>query len=310
MTEARANAAEAVRTANLRGAVLMMVTMAAFTLNDTSVKALGESLPLAEILLLRGIVSSVLLFGVVLYSRPVRIDLPAREWILIALRSFADLAATFFFLTALLHMPLANINAIMQALPLTVTLAAALVFGERLGWRRMLAILVGFGGVLLIIRPGAAGFNAWALWALAAVACVTLRDLAARRLAPTTPSAIAALAAAVLVTLAAGVAAAQQGWQPVTPGSALLASIAGLFIVAGYLAAVATMRVGDVGFVSPFRYTGLVWALILGFAVFGDWPDRLTLAGAGIVVATGVFTLYRERRLAREGAAKTVSDKA
>ena len=290
--------AAALRAGNLRGAGLMMLSMAAFTLNDTSVKFLGDSLPLAQILFLRGMVSILLLTVVAWGMGAIRLDLPAREWRLIGLRSLADLAATYFFLNALLHIPLANITAIMQALPLTVTLGAALFFREPLGWRRLSAIAIGFGGVLMIVRPGAEGFDAWSLYALGAVASVTLRDLAARRLAASTPSATAALAGALLITVAAGGVTLWQGGQPLTPVNAGIASLAGVFIFVGYLSSVATMRAGEVGFVSPFRYTGLVWALILGFVVFGDWPDGMTLAGAGIVVATGLFTLYRERRVA------------
>lgn len=290
----------AARKDNLRGAGLMMASMAFFVLNDTSVKVLGTGLPLAEIVFLRGAVSTLLLYVVARRIGTLRFDLPAREWRLIGLRSLADLGATYFFLTALIHMPLGNVTAIMQALPLTMTLGAAFLFAEPLGWRRLSAIAIGFVGVLMIVRPGAEGFTIWSFWALGAVVCVTARDLAARRLARSTPSATAALAGALVIMLAAGVAMALQGWAPVDPGSAGLVTLAGLFIIGGYVVSVAAMRVGDVGFVSPYRYTGLVFALVLGFVVFGDWPDPVTLAGAGLVVATGLFTLYRERRLARQ----------
>ena len=211
------------------------------------------------------------------------------------LRSFADLGATFFFVTALLNMPLANVTAIMQALPLTVTLAAALVFREPLGWRRLSAIGIGFCGVLLIVRPGVEGFSAWSLFALAAVGLVTIRDLAARRLAHSTPSATVALVGALLIALFAALGTALEGWKPVDLRSGALVSVAGLLVIVGYIASVATMRVGDVGFVSPYRYTGMIWALLLGFVAFGEWPELPTLVGAAIVVATGLFTLYRER---------------
>lgn len=284
--------------ANLRGAGLMMLSMACFVFNDTALKSAGAILPLPQILVLRGLVATVLMYVVARRMGTLRLDLPTREWRLIGLRSLADLGTNYTFLTALLHMPLGNVTAIVQVVPLTLTLAAAVFFREPLGWRRLAAIAVGFVGVLLIVRPGAAGFDAWSLWALAAVGFVTLRDLAARRLARDTPTATVALVGAVTIMLAAGVQSLFQGWQPMTAPSAGLVLLAGVFVTGGYVTSVAAMRVGDVGFVSPFRYTGLVWALLLGFVVFGDWPGPVTLAGAGIVVATGLFTIHRERQLA------------
>lgn len=282
----------------------MVVAMATFTFNDTAIKSLEGSLPLAQTILLRGLATSLLMVLVAARMGALRFSLPRRDWGRIALRSLADLGATFLFLGALFHMPLANLTAILQALPLTVALGAALVYREPLGWRRLVAISIGFGGVLLIVRPGAEGFNTYALWGLGAVVFVTIRDLAARRLTPGTPSITVALVGSVLITAAAAVAVATgEGWQPVTAPVAGRIALASVFILVGYLASVAVMRVGEIGFVAPFRYTGLIWALLLGWLVFGDWPDRLTLAGAAIVVVTGLFTLYRERALARRAAA-------
>ena len=300
MTVARGESADTGRADNLRGAILMAVSTAGYALNDTAIKTIGDAVPLAQLLFLRGVVTCVLMLLAVRWIGAIRFDLPRREWGLILLRSLADLGATFFFVTALLNMPIANVTAILQALPLTVALAAALFLAEPLGWRRLSAILVGFVGVMLIIRPGAEGFDAWSLWGLGAVGFITLRDLLARRLAPTTPSATVAFAASVVVVAVFGLTMLFEPWTPLTPRSAGLIGLAGVFILCAYVASVATMRAGDIGFVAPFRYTGLVWALILGLVVFGDWPDGLTLTGAAIVVATGLFTLYRERKLAPE----------
>lgn len=299
MTVLRDIGAETARADNLRGALLMSVATAGYALNDTTVKTIGDTLPLAQLLFLRGVVTCVLMLLAVRWIGAIRLDLPRREWGLILLRSLADLGATYFFVTALLHMPLANVTAILQALPLTVALAAALFLAEPLGWRRLSAILIGFVGVMLIIRPGPEGFDVWSLWGLGAVGFITLRDLLARQLAPTTPSATVAFAASAVVVVAFGLTMLFEPWTPLTARSTGLVGLAGIFILGAYVASVATMRAGDIGFVAPFRYTGLVWALILGLVVFGDWPDLVTLTGAGIVVATGLFTLYRERQLAR-----------
>lgn len=288
---------------NLRGAGLMVISMAAFTINDTAIKSLGESLPLAQTVFLRGLVSVILMVLVAWRMGALRLNFPRRDWGRILLRSLADLGATFLFLGALFQMPLANLTAILQALPLTVALGAALVYGEPLGWRRLFAIGVGFVGVLLIVRPGPGGFDIYALGGLGAVLLVTVRDLAARRLGRSTPSITVALVGSALITLAAGLISLRGGWTAVDAVSGAKIGLAAVFVLIGYLASVAVMRVGDIGFVAPFRYTGLIWALLLGWLIFGDWPDRITLLGAGIVVATGLFTLYRARVLARRAAA-------
>ena len=220
-----------------------------------------------------------------------------RDWMLVALRCLGEVGAACFFLTALMNMPLANVMAILQVLPLTVTLGAAVFFGEPVGWRRMSAILVGFAGMLLIVRPGPEGFDINAMLALAAVVCVTLRDLVTRRMSSDVPSMTVTLAASVAVLVFSAVVSVGVEWQPVDLRLALLLAAASVFIFAGYLLSVMVMRVGDVSFVAPFRYTSLLWGLLLGWFVFGDWPDPLTLLGASIVVASGLFTLYRERAL-------------
>jgi len=294
------------RTENMRGAALMMASMAAFTLNDVCMKALAGEIPLFQAIFLRGITTTALIFLVGRLMGAIRFDIPRRDWGLIVLRSGAEIGATFFFLTALFHMPIANVTAILQALPLTVALAAAVFLRESLGWRRVLAILVGFLGVLLIVRPGAEGFTTYSVFALVAVGFVTVRDLTARRLSSQVPSVTVALTAAATITVASGLASLGDAWAPLTLRSGGLLGLASLFIIGGYLASVMVMRVGEIGFTAPFRYTGLLWALILGYLIFAEWPDALTLAGAGIVVAMGVFTLYRERRNARraKGAAR------
>ncbi|MBN2906444.1 MAG: DMT family transporter [Rhodobacteraceae bacterium] len=288
---------------NMRGAALMMGSMAAFTFNDACMKAVSASLPFFQALFLRGLGTIAMLAVLAGVMGALRLRLPRRDWGLIVLRTLAEIGAAYFFITALFNAPLANVTAIMQAIPLSVTLAGAVFLGEVVGWRRWLAILVGFGGVLLIVRPGTAGFNLFSVYALIAVAFVTLRDLATRRLSRNVPSMTVAISAAVGVTLFAGAGAAMQAWVPIGAWAGAQLAAAALFVIGGYLFSVMAMRVGEIGIVSPFRYTALIWALGLGAVVFGEWPSGLTLAGAGIVVATGIFTFHRERRLARNGPA-------
>ena len=282
---------------NTTGALLMMASMAAFTLNDTLLKLTNGAVPLAQLLFLRGVLSSVLIYALARSLGALRFRVARRDWGLIAIRAAAEVGAAYFFVTALLNMPLANVTAVLQALPLTVAVGAALVFREPLGWRRMSAILIGFMGMLLIVRPGVDGFSLWSGYALMAVLCVTLRDLATRRLSVHVPSMTVTLASSLAVTVSFGLASTLTDWVPVTLPLAALIGAAAVFIIGGYFFSIRAMRVGEISFIAPFRYTGLVWALVLGWLVFGDWPTNLTLLGAGIVVATGLFTLYRERRV-------------
>lgn len=275
----------------------MMASMAAFTLNDTLLKLTNGAVPLAQLLFLRGVLSSVLIYALARSLGALRFRVARRDWGLIAIRAAAEVGAAYFFVTALLNLPLANVTAVLQALPLTVAVGAALVFREPLGWRRMSAILIGFMGMLLIVRPGVDGFSLWSGYALMAVLCVTLRDLATRRLSVHVPSMTVTLASSLAVTVSFGLASTLTDWVPVTLPLAALIGAAAVFIIGGYFFSIRAMRVGEISFIAPFRYTGLVWALVLGWLVFGDWPTNLTLLGAGIVVATGLFTLYRERRV-------------
>ncbi|WP_135501065.1 DMT family transporter [Roseovarius aestuariivivens] len=287
------------RSDNLTGALLMMASMAGFTFNDAAMKAMAGQVPLYQLLFLRGVLTTLAVLFLAWRMKALAPRLPRRDKMLIGLRIVAETGAAYFFLTALFNMPIANVTAILQALPLTVTLVAALAFREPVGWRRFLAILAGFLGVLLIVRPGAEDFNAFSVYALMAVLCVTVRDLATRRLSSATPSIFVTLATSASIMAVFGLASLAAPWAAMGPREAGLTAFAALCIICGYLCSIMVMRVGEISFVAPFRYTGLIWALALGWIVFGEWPAWQTLLGAGIVAASGVFTLYREARLAR-----------
>jgi S-adenosylmethionine uptake transporter len=282
---------------NQRGAFFMTCAMLAFLVNDTFMKALSDELPLMQALLLRGLGTLAALVVWMAATRTLTFTMSRRDWGLTVLRTCGEVGGAYFFLTALFHMPMANAQSILQALPLAVTLAAALFLGEPVGWRRFTAIGIGLLGVMLIIRPGPDGFNIYSIYALISVASVVVRDLATRRLSRAAPSMTVALAAGIGVTLFGATGTLASEWVPVSAKVAwqLLGAIS--FVVLGYLASILTMRTGEIGFVSPFRYTGLVFALISGLLVFGEWPDPVTLLGAAIVVATGIFTLIRESRV-------------
>ncbi len=283
---------------NMRGAVLMAAAMTAFTTNDVLIKLLAGQVPLFQVIFVRGVLTSLMVALIAWRMGVLRVPIARRDRGLIALRSAAEAAAAYFFLTALFNMPIANITAILQALPLAVTLASALFLGEAVGWRRMAAILVGFMGVLLIVQPATDDFTIYSLYGLATVVCATIRDLAARRLSPEVPSMTVTLFTALAVTAFGGIAGLGIDWVPLGLREAGLIGAASVLIIGAYLAIIMAMRVGEVSVVAPFRYSGLLVAIVLGLAVFGDWPDLLTWIGSLIVVGSGLFTLWRERRVA------------
>ena len=283
----------------MRGALLMMAAMASFTINDTFMKSLSGDLPLFQALFVRGAATTVFLYAMAKGMSAFRLNLSGRDWVLLTVRSLAEVAAAYLFISALFHMPLANVTAILQALPLTIALAGAIFLREAVGWRRIIAICVGFFGVMLIVRPGPEGFSIYSLYALGAVAAVTLRDLTTRRISHDVPALTVAFAAAAAVTVFSGLGLFGVDWIEITPLAGWKLAGSTLFVVLGYLCSVSVMRVGDIDFVAPFRYTGLIWALLLGFVIFDEWPRPLTMLGVAIVAGTGFFTLYRERRMAR-----------
>ncbi len=272
----------------------MMASMAAFTLNDALMKLMAGDVPLFQLLFLRGVMTSAAVALIAWWMGAFSVRLTGKDWWLIGARSLADTATAYFFLTALFNMPLANVTAILQALPLTITLAAWMFLREPVGWRRLLAIVIGLVGVMLIIRPGAADFTIYSLYGVAAVLCVTLRDITTRSLSKNVPSMLVVFTNSASVMVVFGLLSLSQDWAPMSPRSWGLTTAAAVTIVFAYLFATLVMRKGDISFVAPFRYTGLIWALLLGYFVFGDWPSDLTLLGAGIVVASGLFMLYRE----------------
>ncbi len=235
---------------NLQGAVYMMGSMAAFTFNDASVKLLAPEMPLFQIIFLRGVLTTGLIIGLA-YAMGLRtLRIPRGDRWLVAGRTLAELGGMVSFLTALLHMPLANISAFLMSLPLAVSLAAAVFLGEPVGWKRLLAILVGMIGVLMIVQPGTAGFNSYSLLVLLAVALFTARDIFTRQLSDAVPSLAVAVITAGSVAIFGGLMMIPQDWAAVSPRGAGLVAQASGFIIVGYLLSIMVMRVGEVSFVA------------------------------------------------------------
>src|SRR5262249_25596254 len=288
-----------------RGSLLMAAAMAAFTLNDTITKSVSAELNIGEIIVVRGLFAMVLIAAFAAWRGALR---PVRTLFIkpVGMRVIGELGGTLTFLSAIAHMPLANAAAIFQALPLVITLGAALVFGEPVGWRRWLAIAVGFVGVIVIVRPGTAGFNEFSLLALSSVAFCTVRDLATRKIPAEIPSLFIALL--TTFTVSAGGAAVMYplgGWTPPSGRAVGMLAVAAVLLLIGYQCIISALRTGDISAVAPFRYTALIWAMLLGYLAFGDRPDTFMLLGAGIIVLSGLYTFSRERVRHRLLAAST-----
>lgn len=285
---------------NLRGSLLMVAAMAGFAIEDMFVKSLAARLPVGEIIALLG-AGGALIYAVVARSRGeslVNRDLLAPS---VVLRNLAELVGTIAFVCAIAFTPLAQASAILQATPLAVTLGAALFLGEKVGWRRWSAITVGFLGVLVVIRPGTEGFTALSLFAVVGVMGLAARDVVTRRVPPAITSLqLATYGFAVLVP-AGLVLAAVMGTPLVLPTPLEAAKMSGALVAgtAGYYALIAAMRLGEVAVITPFRYTRLVFALVIGWLVFAEAVDATTLVGGAVIVASGLYTLLREARLRR-----------
>ena len=287
-------------TENMTGALFMCRSMAGFAFNDAAIKYASADIGIYQSIFVRGLFA-VILIGLVAWRKNVFRAFPdRRNHRLIAWRSLWELGGTLTFLTALFYLPIANITALLQALPLTVTLAAAWFLNESIGWRRGVAIFVGFVGVLLIVQPGTDGFNAYSLLGLLCVLFVNARDLVVRKLDRSVSSLYVSFVTAVVITITGGLLTViYEGWTPMQLSEVLLLGVAGCLIFAGYFFSVAAMRVGEVSFVTPFRYTVMIWAIALGYFIWGDIPNMLTMFGMAIVIGMGMFTFWREASLRR-----------
>jgi drug/metabolite transporter (DMT)-like permease len=294
---------------NRRGIAAMLAAMALFVGNDTLVKLASGALPASQVMALRGLFATafalVLTAGLGEFRRSRALLNP-----LVGLRACLEASISFTFITAVAHLPLANITAILQATPIVLTLLAIALRIEQVGWRRWLAILVGFAGVLIVVRPSARGVDLWSLLALLSAVLVAVRDLVTRRIGSAVPSGLVTLGTTVVVAMFGCALGASEGfatWLPLAVGETLFLAAAAAFVSAGNYAIIVAFRGSEVAVVSPFRYSMVVWAVILGWLVWGDVPDIWGLIGTMLIVGAGLYAIHRERVRLRQA---RVSDRA
>ena len=283
---------------NLRGAALMTFAMLGFAIEDMCIKLMSGVLPTWQIVLFLSL-GGASIFAALLLRQGT--PLFVREMLAwpIHLRNLAEIAASLGFVTALSLSPISTASAILQSAPLLVTMGAALFLGEQVGWRRWSAVVIGFSGVLLILRPGTEAFEPASLFAVISVISLALRDIATRKVPRgVTSLQISFLAFLVLAPTSLILALVTRApFIPPPPDTWALIATAVVLGVTGYYTIVAAMRIGDVGFVTPFRYFRLLFALVIGALVFGERPDLPMLAGAALIIGSGLFTFWRERRI-------------
>lgn len=275
----------------------MASAMASLAINDALVKFVSASLPAAQLIFVRGLFSIAMLLALVGATGGFR-HLPRLLDARVMLRGVVDGVATLAYLLSLFHLPLANTTAINMAAPLFVTLYAIALFGEHVAARRWLAIVSGFVGVVLVVQPRGEGFNAWALLCVLASFLNATRDVLTRTIARGVPVLVITLSTSISVTVLAGGWSLAQPWQPIAWQPLALLAVAAAILSAGNFLIAAAMRQGEMSVIAPFRYSGLVVALVLGYLVWGDVPNAIALAGIVLLVGAGLALLRGAPRVA------------
>ena len=280
--------------ANRRGILAMSASMAIFIVSDALVKVVGETLPVAQLLFMRGLMAVIVVFTAARVQGVIgqigKVTQPR-----VVLRAILDALASFLYIASLLHLPLGNATAINLATPLFITLFAVFFLREQVSPPRWIAVLFGFAGVLMIIQPRAEGFNAYTLMCLAGTLFHAARDLLTRRIGRGTPSILVTLSTAIVVTLLSGALSLVQGWLPFGPREFALLALAAALQSAAYVLIINSMREGELSLIAPFRYTGLLFALVLGYLVWGDIPNLLAWFGIALMLGAGLYMLHAER---------------
>jgi len=277
----------------------MSAGMVCFVLNDTLVKFVSDDLPASQLIFLRGVLAVLGLLLLVYatdrrqFSRAGLLHM-VDKWVV--LRSMLDGVASLVYLSALFHMPLGNATAINMSTPLLIALLSGLLMGVHVSARNWLIIGLGFVGVLMVVQPQADGFNAWTWVALAGTVLHALRDLSVRFIAPEVPSMVITVGTALAATVLSGVWSVFTPWQAVSATHWGMMAAAAVFLSCGYFFLIKATRMADMSVVAPFRYIGLLTAVLAGYVIWGDMPNPLAWCGMLLLVGAGILMLRLHRQ--------------
>ncbi len=284
---------DAVDTGHWRGIAFMLLGTALFTFNDALGKWMVASVAVGQLLFIRSAAALVILLPLVHragWREVFVIAQPGRQ----LLRLLLIVGEVACFYLAVRHLPLADVMAVYQATPLIVTVLAIPLLGEMVGWRRGLAVAVGFIGVLLVLQPEGGVFTAPALIALAGSTAYALMMIVTRQLRQT--GALSLIVYHTLAVGAAGLLTLPWGWETVDATGIVYLALIGVVATAAHMCMNQGLRLAPAAVVAPYTYTSLLWAILLGWLFFADLPTPLMLVGAAIIVASGLFVLHRERQ--------------
>ena len=288
------------KAANIRGIVAMLAAMATFIVGDATMKMASERMPVGEAMFLRGLIAGTIIWIAAWRMQAIHLitEVPRK---LLAARSIGDAGGSLLYQSALARMPFADASAILQLNPLLVTAGAALFLNERVGWRRWSATAIGLVGVILIIQPGSSSFTWASIIVIGAVMCSTMRDLVTRQMSMGIPTVLITAMATTAITIGTLLLLPFEVWRKPTFADLTFLTLPALCMLAGQFLVVFSIRSGDVSAVVPFRYSAILWALLMSYVIWDHIPDRVTLFGIFIVVSAGLYTLLREQQLRRQG---------
>jgi drug/metabolite transporter (DMT)-like permease len=283
---------------SVRAIGAMVLATIAFTLGDAAMKLIAGTIPTGQAVFMRCLGSAILVGAAATVTGAIvtvrRALVPLMAW-----RSMGDAGSALFFQAAVGRMPFADIMGILQLTPLSLTAASALFLGAHVGWRRWSAVMVGLGGALLVIKPGTSAFNIWALFAVGTVLCGTVRDITTRKLDGGLSPLVILLVSQTVVALVALGFVTFESWVWPSPQETGLIALSAALTLAGHVWIIASLRGGDIATVAPFRYAGIIWAILIGLALWGELPDALSFCGIVMLIAAGIYTFRRERAIVR-----------
>jgi drug/metabolite transporter (DMT)-like permease len=281
--------------ANQRGALSMCLAMFLYVLNDICIKTLTGHLPPSQIMAVRGVLASLMALAWVVQAREVSGLKSVLKSPLAMARGASESLVALLFITAVTKISLGDATAIMLTTPLLITAISVPLLGEHVGWRRWLAISLGFIGVLFVVKPTGEGLGVWGGLALLCALVTALRDVSTRKISSDFSSRVLMFYSCLSVLMLGAAMYPWQIWVVLTRNDMLIFTLAATLLMFGNYFMAEAFRNVDVSYVSPFRYTVIIWALLASYLTWGHVPDSLSFLGTGLIILSGLYTLYRER---------------